>query len=161
MSASDLLRKANEWGPVLFGVGFLAPLIAQSMEAGGIPGPWGLAPLHVGLAVGVTAGLIALAAAEDARMQESWLTANRDAGKHLSPNAGWPEAAMAGALDIRLGGPRRYGDREVAGAWFGDGSESAGRSDLRRALRLAKRVWIGSIVVAVIVALSLLNGGLR
>jgi adenosylcobinamide-phosphate synthase len=109
----------------------------------------------------VTAGLIALAAAEDDRMQESWLTANRDAGKHLSPNAGWPEAAMAGALDIRLGGPRRYGDREVAGAWFGDGSESAGPSDLRRALRLAKRVWIGSIVVAVIVALSLLNGGLR
>ena len=43
----------------------------------------------------------------------------RDARKHPSPNAGWPEAAMAGALGVALLGPRRY-DGEVAdGPWLG------------------------------------------
>src|SRR5690606_23743679 len=40
--------------------------------------------------------------------ERSWTTALRDAGKHASPNAGWPEAAMAGALGFALGGPRSY-----------------------------------------------------
>lgn len=104
----------------------------------------------------ITAGLLALAASEEERMQESWNTARRDAAGHLSPNAGWPEAAMAGALGVRLGGPRRYGDREVAGVWFGDGTEAAEAAeaaDIRRALRLARRVWFGTIAVAAAIAI--------
>ena len=41
-------------------------------------------------------------------------TALRDAGLHRSPNSGWPEAAMAGALDIQLTGPRVYGGERVS-----------------------------------------------
>ena len=60
----------------------------------------------------------------------------RDAGKHRSPNAGWPEAAMAGALGLRLAGPRVYGSTRVEDAWMGDGRAEATAADLRRALAL-------------------------
>ena len=60
----------------------------------------------------------------------------RDAGHHRSPNAGWPEAAMAGALGLRLAGPRVYGETLVADGWMGDGRAEATAADLRRALRL-------------------------
>ncbi|NNE22331.1 MAG: cobalamin biosynthesis protein CobD [Rhizobiales bacterium] len=60
----------------------------------------------------------------------------RDAAKHLSPNAGWPEAAMAGALDISLGGPRSYGGTAVDLAKMGDGRHDLTANDIRRALRL-------------------------
>ena len=51
--------------------------------------------------------------------------ARRDAPKHKSPNAGWPEAAVAGALGLALGGPRRYGAEEVDGAWLNPGARTA------------------------------------
>ncbi|MBG0809481.1 cobalamin biosynthesis protein CobD [Methylosinus sp. H3A] len=63
-------------------------------------------------------------------------TCRRDASAHASPNAGWPEAAMAGALGIRLGGPRAYGAHEVDGAWLGSGRAEAAPADIRRALRI-------------------------
>ena len=51
--------------------------------------------------------LVAAAAVmPDVSAREAWLTVARDAGRHRSPNAGWPEAAMAGALGVRLAGPR-------------------------------------------------------
>ncbi len=58
----------------------------------------------------------------------------RDAGKHDSPNAGWPEAAMAGALDLALGGPRRYLGGIEKSEWLGDGEPRAGIRDIDRAL---------------------------
>ncbi len=60
----------------------------------------------------------------------------RDARKHRSVNAGWPEGAMAGALDISLAGPRQYNGEQVEDAWIGDGSEDARTADIRRALGL-------------------------
>ena len=60
----------------------------------------------------------------------------RDARKHRSPNAGWPEAAMAGALGLRLAGPRVYGETRVNDSWMGNGREVATGADLRRALSL-------------------------
>ena len=59
----------------------------------------------------------------------------RDARRHRSVNAGWPEAAMAGALGFALAGPRRYAGRTVEDAWMGDGRPDLGSDDVRAALR--------------------------
>ena len=68
----------------------------------------------------------------------------RDARKHASPNAGWPEAAMAGALGIRLGGPRAYHGKVMAGAVIGEGRGSVERADILAALALYRRAlfWL-------------------
>lgn len=54
-----ILQTIGPWGPVLFGVGFLAPLIAQSMEAMEIAAPFGLTSIQTGLVIGVGLGLAA------------------------------------------------------------------------------------------------------
>jgi adenosylcobinamide-phosphate synthase len=60
----------------------------------------------------------------------------RDAKRHRSPNAGSPEAAMAGALGLKLAGPRVYGEEMVADAFMGDGRYEAAAADIRAALSL-------------------------
>ncbi len=78
----------------------------------------------------------------------------RDAGKHRSPNAGWPEAAMAGALGLRLAGPRVYGATRVEDAWMGDGRADASLADLDRALGLYRRAcWVQFAVVWLVLAI--------
>ncbi len=67
----------------------------------------------------------------------------RDARGHRSPNAGWPEAAMAGALGLKLGGPRVYGEERVEDAFMGDGRPAATVADIRRALTLYRLAcWV-------------------
>jgi adenosylcobinamide-phosphate synthase len=82
--------------------------------------------------------LLALAAAFVPRGKPlaALVTMWRDAGKHRSPNAGWPEAALAGALDLSLAGPRRYHGVLVPDPWIGAGRARAEPADLRRALAL-------------------------
>lgn len=63
----------------------------------------------------------------------------RDAPKHASPNAGWPEAAMAGALGVRLGGPTSYDGVAEARPWFGADERPLGPAAARAALRLYLR----------------------
>ena len=65
-----------------------------------------------------------------------WRAMWRDASYHRSPNAGWPEAAIAGALGLRLAGPRRYAGEMVDDAWMGAGRAAASPTDIRRALRM-------------------------
>jgi adenosylcobinamide-phosphate synthase len=73
----------------------------------------------------------------------------RDASKHRSPNAGWPEAAMAGALGLALAGPRHYPEGVVVDPWVGDGTARAATSDIARALGLYKLACLidGSLVL--------------
>ncbi len=60
----------------------------------------------------------------------------RDASKHRSPNAGWPEAAMAGALGIKIAGPRAYHGAMGDFAYMGDGRAELTAADIRRSLTL-------------------------
>ena len=60
----------------------------------------------------------------------------RDARKHRSPNAGWQEAAVAGALEIAIAGPRRYPHETVDDAWMGDGRARLDAGDIRSCLHL-------------------------
>ena len=89
------------------------------------------------------------------------LAVRRDAAKHRSPNAGWPEAAMAGALGLRLAGPRVYGETRVDDAWMGDGRPQATGADVRRALslyRVACFVQLG-VVAALAVCITVIARG--
>lgn len=72
----------------------------------------------------------------DASARAALTTVRKDATRHRSPNAGWPEAAMAGALGIKLSGPRSYHGALTDDAWIGEGRSEATAADIRRALRL-------------------------
>ncbi|AQA00791.1 cobalamin biosynthesis protein CobD [Sphingopyxis sp. QXT-31] len=65
-----------------------------------------------------------------------WRIMARDAHKHASPNAGWPEAAMAGALGLRLAGPVAYDGVMHDKPWIGEGGPAATPFDIRHALRI-------------------------
>ena len=75
----------------------------------------------------------------------------RDARKHVSPNAGWPEAAMAGALDIALGGPRSYQGRVVSFPHLGDGRSTLIIEDIERALSLYGRMLTVTLIIGLVV----------
>jgi adenosylcobinamide-phosphate synthase len=77
----------------------------------------------------------------------------RDANRHRSPNAGWPEAAMAGALGLRLAGPRVYGDALVDDAFMGDGRREASVADIAHALRLYKAACVAQWLVLMTIAI--------
>ena len=83
----------------------------------------------------------------------AWAAVGRDARRHRSPNAGWPEAAFAGALDLKLAGPRVYGSEMVDDAFMGSGRREAGASDIRQALTLYRIACaVQGIVVAALAA---------
>lgn len=78
----------------------------------------------------------------------------RDARHHRSPNAGWPEAAMAGALDVRLSGPRRYHGVETPEPWLNEDARDPAPRDLQAGLRLYRRAMlILGMVLAALLAL--------
>lgn len=65
-----------------------------------------------------------------------------DAARHRSPNAGWPEAAMAGALGIRLSGPRFYEGRVAQEPWVNGAAPDPQAGDLARGLALYRRAMV-------------------
>ncbi len=85
--------------------------------------------------------------------RRSWRALWRDAGHHRSPNAGWPEAAFAGALGVAIAGPRRYAGILVFDAWMGDGRVACTPDDIDAALRLYVRSCIlaGGLCVLLII----------
>ena len=95
-----------------------------------------LAALLLVLAAALTPKASALAA---------WRAVHRDAGRHRSPNAGWPEAALAGALGLALAGPRSYGGSMVDDAIMGSGGRrEATPADIDLALGL---FWIADLLL--------------
>ena len=95
-------------------------------------------------AAGITSG---------ASAAEAWRAVIRDAPHHRSPNAGYPEAAMAGALGLALAGPRAYGGVEVTDAVMGAGRRQATAGDIRAALSLYLRA--DAMLIGLVAALAL------
>jgi adenosylcobinamide-phosphate synthase len=104
------------------------------------------------------AGLLLVAAAlplPGASAAGAWRAMRRDAPKHRSPNAGWQEAALAGALGLALAGPRQYGGQVVEDHWMGDGRRDLTAADLGRVLDLY--LAAGALLFAAVIAALLLT----
>jgi adenosylcobinamide-phosphate synthase len=84
----------------------------------------------------------------------AWRAVVRDAPRHRSPNAGYPEAAVAGALGLALAGPRVYGGVELADAIMGDGRRDVTAADIRAALMLYRRA--DAMLIGLVALLALL-----
>lgn len=99
-------------------------------------------------------GLLIAIAAIIAPRANPWValkTMMLDAGKHRSTNAGWPEAAMAGAIGLALAGPRKYATETVNDPWIGNGRARATTTDMEVALYIYMVAnLVNGLVVAVI-----------
>jgi adenosylcobinamide-phosphate synthase len=104
-----------------------------------------LSALFIIAAASITSGASAAGA---------WQAMRRDASRHSSPNAGYPEAAMAGALGLSLAGPRTYDAAPVDGAWMGEGRREANAADIRAALEVYGRA--DGILIAIVFLLTAL-----
>lgn len=107
-------------------------------------------------------GLMFVAAAAvvpGASARSAWQAYWRDARLHRSPNAGWPEAAMAGALGLRLAGPRIYAGVVVDDHWMGDGRAEATARDIDRALTIYRVALGGTLLI--VAALGLFVAAVR
>ncbi|NMP23693.1 cobalamin biosynthesis protein CobD [Sulfobacillus sp. DSM 109850] len=84
--------------------------------------------------------------------RQAWRTMRRDARRHPSPNAGIPEAMMAGGLGVRLGGLNYYGGVPSHRAELGDATRPLEPEDILRAVRVVH--WTGVIIGLVLVAVG-------
>jgi adenosylcobinamide-phosphate synthase len=118
---------------------------------------WAAARLDdlVNLPASRLSALLLVAAAvpsKNASATAAWRAVRRDAWRHRSPNAGYPEAAMAGALGLSLAGPRVYGGVIIDDATMGDGRRDATAADIRRALALYR--YADAILIALVAAVA-------
>ncbi|HUD85272.1 MAG TPA: adenosylcobinamide-phosphate synthase CbiB [Xanthobacteraceae bacterium] len=118
---------------------------------------WAAARLDdlVNLPASRLAALLLIAAAalrRDASAVDAWRMVWFDAPRHRSPNAGYPEAAMAGALDLSLAGPRVYDGVRLDDATMGSGRWDAKTADIRRALALYRTA--DAILIALLTVLA-------
>src|SRR5580692_2518295 len=118
---------------------------------------WAAARLDdlVNLPASRLSALLLVAAAmlsKNAAAAAAWRAVLRDASRHRSPNAGYPEAAMAGALGLSLAGARVYGGVTIDDATMGDGRRDATAADIRRALTLYR--YADAILIALVAAIA-------
>ncbi len=179
MDAPAVARAAIESGAENFSDGVIAPLFWFAL--GGAPGllvykvvntadsmigyrtaryeafGWAAARLDDllnWLPARITAVLIWAAGSTRARPKDQWRAIRADAGLHRSPNAGWPEAAIAPGLGVSLSGPRSYDGEMQAFAWVHvAGRKDAGPDDIDRAVSVLWRAWGLAFAVAVVIAL--------
>jgi adenosylcobinamide-phosphate synthase len=97
--------------------------------------------------------IVAAAFVPGASASSAWRAYWRDARHHRSPNAGWPEAAMAGALGLRLAGPRSYDGVVVDDHWMGDGRAEATAADVDRALLIYRTAFGGALLFVAAIAM--------
>jgi len=97
----------------------------------------------------LTGCLIAVASLNRAVWPVMW----RDARRHRSPNAGWPESAMAAALGLRLSGPRDYAEGPSNDPWLNTQGRDPDRHDIAAATRMMWRAW--GLLSALFAVLSL------
>ncbi|MEX0953943.1 MAG: adenosylcobinamide-phosphate synthase CbiB [Rhizobiaceae bacterium] len=122
---------------------------------------WGAARFDdlVNLPASRLSALLIVAAAAMTRgadAKAAWRAVRRDSPLHRSPNAGWPEAAMAGALGVALAGPRAYGGMIVDDAVMGVGGAIEARAaDIGRAVQLYRTADL--LLIALFGALALLT----
>ncbi len=95
-----------------------------------------------------------LFAAVSAQPRVAFNTMMKYARHHRSPNAGWPESSMAGALGVRLSGPRIYAGRLSEEPWVNGTAPDPGPDDLKRALALYRRAML--VLGAVLALISLI-----
>jgi len=76
------------------------------------------------------------------RRAEALSCMTRDARRHRSPNAGWPEAAMAGALGVRLSGPRIYHGSITNEPWLNEGARDPLAADIAQGLTVYRRAML-------------------
>jgi adenosylcobinamide-phosphate synthase len=100
----------------------------------------------------LSALLLIAAAALNSNAAAAWRTVVHDAARHRSPNAGYPEAAMAGALGLSLAGPRVYGGVTIDDATMGDPRRDATAADIRQALTLYR--YADAILIALVAAIA-------
>ncbi len=176
MTESDVARAAIESAAENFSDGLIAPLFWFAVL--GLPGlvvyklvntadsmighrtpryeAFGWATARVDDVLNfVPARLTALLIAAACVSKNALRVAVRDAGMHRSPNAGWPEGAMAGALGIALSGPRSYHGNMQQLPWVNpEGVRDLGAPDIDRAVAVLWRSWaLGFIVIAALTIL--------
>jgi adenosylcobinamide-phosphate synthase len=122
---------------------------------------WAAARLDdlVNLPASRLSALLLVAAAflsKDTAAGAAWGAVRRDAARHRSPNAGYPEAAMAGALGLALAGPRLYGGVPVDDALMGEGRRDADAADIRRALTLFRRADLILLALIALITVRLI-----
>jgi adenosylcobinamide-phosphate synthase len=98
-------------------------------------------------ALGITASATVLEGADPATTARTWL---RDGRKHKSPNAGQPESAMAGALQVRLGGENVYAGEPIPTALIGEEFASPSPRQARQAIRIAAAVSALGVTLALL-----------
>ena len=103
--------------------------------------------------------IAAAAVTKESSAPAAWRAVRRDARHHRSPNAGYPEAAMAGALDLALAGPRTYDGVLVEDAFMGDGRRAAKATDIRAALAVYRCADTILILLIVLLAAALIATG--
>ncbi|MCW1384550.1 MULTISPECIES: adenosylcobinamide-phosphate synthase CbiB [unclassified Novosphingobium] len=161
LDAAGVARAAIESLAESFCDGIAAPLFW--LVAGGVPGIWAYKAINTadslighreerwrafGWAAARTDDLANLLPARIGAVilclagRGGWSTMWRDHGRHSSPNAGWTEAAMAGALHVRLAGPVVYDGVAHAKPWIGEGPPDATAADIRRALVIYVRACL-------------------
>jgi adenosylcobinamide-phosphate synthase len=84
----------------------------------------------------------------------SWAEIAEDAKAHKSPNAGWPEAAMARALNIALAGPRSYHGELRELPWVNQsGKRDIGATEIEASVRQLWRIWAALVILSAAPAL--------